>query len=349
MTLLFASSCTKKDDIGSEAFPEDNKSVVISDSLELLCYTLKDAIGRTDENVPSLVGTFKDPVFGKSSAELYAQFVLPLLNYKFKNTVLIADSVILTLSYTGFQGDAKSLPQKINVYALTQCCFNVVPKLTIKLTYLSGGQTKTVVIDEIKPDNCGWVNYTKYIAPWEGNDGGKATISISLDESGIGDGNDFVVDNIFLTELQPIDKSITNSVSVTPSGNGNIVGNFTGTLPAGTGFSWSIVTLDADGQSDVNCPEVANPQTWWTATTNFPGFDGCKLNGNTPGKLLPGKTYKIVFGTFGPCNAWDAVVFTCMVDPATGKMKLLKKEYYVQDNEPVLKKGKYVIFPPRDL
>jgi hypothetical protein len=225
-----------------------------------------------------------------------------------------------------------------NVYAFTQCCFNVTPKLTVKLTYTSNGQTKTIVIDEIKPDNCGWVNYTKYIAPWEGNDGGKATLSISVDESGIGDGNDFVVDNIFLTELQPIDKAITNSVSITPAANGNITGTFSGTLPVGTGFGWYIVTLDANGQPDANCPEVANPQTWWTATTNFPGFDGCKINGNSPGKLLPGKTYKIVFGTFGPCYAWDAVVFTVLVDPATGKIKLLKKDDIPLQNDPIFKK-----------
>jgi hypothetical protein len=256
---------------------------------------------------------------------------------------------------TNSQGSRIIWKQKINfdawkqyrfcadIMPLANCCFNVPPKINITLTYNSGGQAKTIDLRKNTQGDCGWIKYSTGIAEWQGADNNIAAITVSLDESGVGDGNDFVIDNIFLTELQPIDKAITNNVTVAPSGNGNITGTFSGTLPAGTGFSWSIVTLDANGQPDTNCPEVANPQTWWTATTNFPGFDGCKLNGNQPGKLLPGKTYKIVFGTFGPCNAWDAVVFTVQVDPATGKIKLLKKED-IPLKDPVFKRGSKFTF-----
>jgi hypothetical protein len=226
---------------------------------------------------------------------------------------------------------------------LTQCCFNVTPKLEIKLTYQSGGQTKTVLLNQTTTENCG-IKYAQTIAQWEGSDGGTATISITLDETGIGDGNDFILDNITLIELQPIPKSITNSSSVTAGANLTINGNFTGILPAGASCGWFITPLDANGQPDANCP--SGPLSWWSPNTNFQGFVGCGLSGSLPGKLLPGKSYKVHFATAGTCFAWDAATFTVTVNPASMKMIIKKEEKTEINNDPVIKSLRMKTDPP---
>ena len=221
-----------------------------------------------------------------------------------------------------------------DIIPLVQCCFNVVPKLEIKLTYQSSGQTKTVLLNQTSPENCG-IKYSQAVAQWEGSDGGTANLSITLDETGIGDGNDFVLDNIAFVELQPIAKAITNSASVSQSGGLSFNGNFSGTLPAGASCGWFITPLDANGQPDPNCPVA--PLQWWSANTNFQGFVGCGLSGNAPGKLLPGKSYRITFATAGTCYAWDAAQFTIKVDPASMKMIITKDEKVDISKDPVLK------------
>ncbi len=227
-----------------------------------------------------------------------------------------------------------------DIILLPQCCFNVVPKLEIKLTYKSGGQVKTVLLNQSSAGPCG-INYSQTVAQWEGSDPNSAVLSISVDESGSGDGNDFILDNIALVELQPISKTITNSSAIQVDGNLNITGSFSGTLPGlpgEAGFGWYITPLDNSGQPDPNCPPVNNPAAWWTATTNFPGFTGCGISGNSPGKLLPGKSYLIYFGTFGKCYAWDAAVFKVSVNPASKKAIIEKKLINDLKNEPALNK-----------
>lgn len=220
-----------------------------------------------------------------------------------------------------------------DVFPFTQCCFNVVPKITMKLTYTSGGQPRTILLDKVSTDNCGWTKYTKGMAQWEGADNNTATITISLDQTGIGDGNDFALDNISFRELLPIDKGITNNVQVTagpptgPNNTYNITGTYLGSsLPAGIGFQWIVMeTNTATNPPSIVCDINTNPQSWQTTTTNFPGFKNCQVSGNAPGIFEPGKTYRIAFGTFGFCNAWDAVIFTVRVDPATRKATITKE------------------------
>jgi hypothetical protein len=230
-----------------------------------------------------------------------------------------------------------------DVFVLNQCCLNVAPKITMTLTYTSGGQTKTVLLDQLSTDACNWSRYTKGLAQWEASDNNTATITISLDESGIGDGNDFVLDNISFKEIFPIAKSITNSVTLTvgaPTGPNNsygITGNFTGTLPGGIGFQWIVMEATNANPPAVVCDINTNPLSWQTPTTTFPGLKNCLVAGTVPGVFEPGKTYKIAFGTFGFCNAWDAVIFTVRVDPATRKATIIKDDKVVVETEAVFK------------
>jgi hypothetical protein len=234
-----------------------------------------------------------------------------------------------------------------DVFVLNQCCLNVIPKIKMTLTYTSGGQPKTISLNQVTTDACNWSKYTKGLAQWEASDNNTATITISLDETGIGDGNDFVLDNISFREIFPIAKTITNSVTLTvgePTGPNNsygITGNFTGALPGGIGFQWIVMEVNTTtNPPSIVCDINTNPLSWQTPTTTFPGLKNCQVAGTAPGVFEPGKTYKIAFGTFGFCNAWDAVIFTVRVDPATRKATITKDDKVVVETEPVFKKLK---------
>jgi hypothetical protein len=223
------------------------------------------------------------------------------------------------------------------VLPLNQCCFNVAPKLEMKLTYQSGGQQKTIILNQTSTDNCGWIKYAAFAQAWEGSDGGTGTLSITLDETGIGDGNDFVLDNIALIELKPIDKAIQNQSSVTIAADLSIKATFTGTLPPGIVGLWLITPLDASGNPDPTCPDAQ--LKWWSTNTNFVNFNGCGLtNTNLPGKVIQGKSYNIYFATYGDCNAWDVVKFKVAYNPANKMMPVVTKEEKVTEkSEPALK------------
>lgn len=118
--LVLNTGCNKRDDLGVDVLPPDNKTSLISDSLELISYTVKEDDGRSDEIPAVLVGTFNDPLMGKVSAELNAQFVLPTLNFTYQGNSPVADYAELTLNLKGFYGNVNAQPQKINVYQLTE-------------------------------------------------------------------------------------------------------------------------------------------------------------------------------------------------------------------------------------
>lgn len=78
-------------------------------------FTFVDEKQRTDKPAYNLLGTFNDPVFGKTTADFACQFRLTGYPDFSKNAQV--DSLVLSLLYMDVYGDTKT-PQKIKVYEL---------------------------------------------------------------------------------------------------------------------------------------------------------------------------------------------------------------------------------------
>jgi hypothetical protein len=118
MILLF--SCKDPDELGLEVQPaSDQVSVLKTDSVTLLTRTVKeDSLPSTNVSY-QLLGSYNDPVFGRSDAGFYTQVSLGLTFSNLTDTVLIPDSLVLSLAYAGHYGDT-STTQTVHVYQLTQ-------------------------------------------------------------------------------------------------------------------------------------------------------------------------------------------------------------------------------------
>lgn len=113
-------NCEKDPDkVGSEIIPESDKlNVAYSDTASLRAYSIRSDSVRTDETSRNLLGSYKDAVFGKTTASFFTQLRLSSVNPDFgPNPVL--DSLVLTLDYSGYYGDTNTALQ-LHVYELSE-------------------------------------------------------------------------------------------------------------------------------------------------------------------------------------------------------------------------------------
>lgn len=122
IVLLF-SSCKKKENvIGSSIQPEgDQLGLEMVDTLSLITYTTLGDSVRTDELAGnSLLGSYYDPFFGTTKANLFAQIRLQsAIDFTPSSGDLndiVIDSVFLYLELTGFYGNLQA--QNFEVYQL---------------------------------------------------------------------------------------------------------------------------------------------------------------------------------------------------------------------------------------
>ncbi len=118
LTLFF--SCTKEPDkIGLSIQPEEDKlNVNLTDSLYVLAYSeIIDSI-QTDEFSQNVLGSYVDPVFGKTTASIYTQIRLSDNDVDFGESPVL-DSIVLNLAYNGYYGYTGDY-QTINVYELSE-------------------------------------------------------------------------------------------------------------------------------------------------------------------------------------------------------------------------------------
>lgn len=124
--LLFAAialsvSCKKESAIGTDIQPDtDLINALATDSVSLFTYTVKEDSLRSDEPAIVQIGNINDIQFGKTSASLFTQFVIPngLLNIDFGATAVL-DSSALSLAYDyDYYGDTLA-QQTFRVYQMT--------------------------------------------------------------------------------------------------------------------------------------------------------------------------------------------------------------------------------------
>lgn len=113
-------SCTQNPSkVGFDLLPSGDLVLVRKDSTltvaNIQAFTQTDGNQRTDEPEFNLLGTFNDPVFGKTTADFALQFRID--SFPEKQNVLEVDSLVLYLLYNELYGDTLT-PQKIKVYEM---------------------------------------------------------------------------------------------------------------------------------------------------------------------------------------------------------------------------------------
>ena len=128
--IVVAASCTKPVLIGSDFLEDEKSSLNFLDSFDLTFHTLRtDSVVVHSDNVSKqlivyLLGHLNDPIFGRSTAEIYAQPLLPgqgsVLRTTTENPVTL-DSVVLQLRYDtlGLYGTLSD-PVTIEVYRMRE-------------------------------------------------------------------------------------------------------------------------------------------------------------------------------------------------------------------------------------
>lgn len=118
--LTFIISC-KKDGKLTPDFENGDLSVSFTDTFSLNTVVIQEDSLRTDLSNLNLLGLYNDSIFGPVSSSIYTQVLLTGVNVDFNNIVsdpALLDSVVLTLDYQSFYGDAAA-PMIIEVYKLS--------------------------------------------------------------------------------------------------------------------------------------------------------------------------------------------------------------------------------------
>ena len=120
MVVIFWGCKSDINDLGKDLlFPGDLVNVRNHSEKNIMAYTFTDGNQRTDEAVFNLLGTFNDPLFGKTTADFACQFRLSGYPDSLKKISIKPqiDSLVLSLVYREVYGDILT-PQHIKVYEL---------------------------------------------------------------------------------------------------------------------------------------------------------------------------------------------------------------------------------------
>jgi hypothetical protein len=118
-SLFFINACTDPGEIGMELLPSGDL-INVGNRIEkerIKAYTFIDDSVRTDGSNMSLLGSFKDPVFGTSTVDL--AFQLRLASYPGFKEGATADSIKFFFYYFTVYGDTSTV-QKLRFYELTE-------------------------------------------------------------------------------------------------------------------------------------------------------------------------------------------------------------------------------------
>lgn len=121
LTLLYA--CNEPTGIGRDLLGEGDLITALTDTFTIRTYTIAGDSTYATLLLDNLIGSDDDPVFGRTTAGLYTQVTLPTNNFDFTpdtgSTVYVFDSIVLSLSLTGYYGD-EDVPHNISVYRMTE-------------------------------------------------------------------------------------------------------------------------------------------------------------------------------------------------------------------------------------
>ncbi|MBN1338085.1 MAG: DUF4270 domain-containing protein [Bacteroidales bacterium] len=112
-------ACNKQSEIiGLNLVEGDRLEVGLDTTISLFAYSEREDSTRTDELDKNLLGSYYDPVFGRSTASFYTQVRLSVNAPAFGDSP-VTDSVILTLIYSGYYGNTSTV-QDFKVHEITE-------------------------------------------------------------------------------------------------------------------------------------------------------------------------------------------------------------------------------------
>ncbi|MFY7707362.1 MAG: DUF4270 domain-containing protein [Flavobacteriales bacterium] len=143
---IFASSCKRPTtDVGGDLIPEDDLlNVLQSDTMTILAETVKEDSLQTSDLSTVMLGTYVDPILGRTTASFYTQVTLSTSNPSFPTNAVV-DSVVLALVYSN------RLYGKINNQMLA--VHRITEDLNPDSNYFNIRQIDYNLFDEIKPEN----------------------------------------------------------------------------------------------------------------------------------------------------------------------------------------------------
>ena len=182
---------------------------------------------------------------------------------------------------------------------LQQCCFDIRPTIDV---LVDGDSVASIILDNTSTNPCDWQNVN---IPLDVNSN-SVTISFELDESLLGDGNDFAIDDISLYELEEFDLMLSTQDQRPKDANImasiNLIDVVDDSLPSlECQYKWTVglvEDIDIQGQEfsldsmTVACgdSEQTTAYPWNTLTTDFIGYDGTNTFNSTatPGQFGEG-------------------------------------------------------------
>ncbi len=121
LSFILLPSCKDPEELGLEVLPNaDQVFVLNTDTTTLATQTIVEDSLLSSGVSYQLLGSYSDPVFGRSDASFYSQVSLGLTpNFGQPGEVLVPDSLVLSLAYAGYYGDT-STAQIIHVYRMNE-------------------------------------------------------------------------------------------------------------------------------------------------------------------------------------------------------------------------------------
>ncbi|MBV8253765.1 MAG: DUF4270 domain-containing protein [Chitinophaga sp.] len=130
VSVLYASSgCNQATLLGTNLIPPgdlvNSQDSIVSNIITRNVSKYDSTIINNFNSYTHILGSITaDPVFGKTHAFLFMQVGLPQSAFTFQGTNQTLDSVVLSLSYSGYTGDSTT-PQTFNVYRMNEPGFKI--------------------------------------------------------------------------------------------------------------------------------------------------------------------------------------------------------------------------------
>ncbi|MBP9883015.1 MAG: DUF4270 domain-containing protein [Chitinophagales bacterium] len=121
LAALALGSCKKSTEIGIGILPASSDiNAIFTDTFKIVTTSLKQDSLVTSNQFYSLLGNMYDPVFGKSYAAIFTEFLLPTTAIDLGDPdTLFLDSVVLTMAYFKTYG-YEDVPQSFSVYEVLE-------------------------------------------------------------------------------------------------------------------------------------------------------------------------------------------------------------------------------------
>jgi len=117
--LMASTSCNKSNFIGEELLPEEDFLYSTRvDTFKIITYTDRDDSVVTSQNAFYALGSINSEFYGKATAGIFGQVLLPANNLFFGDNPQI-DSVVITLDYASYYGDTAAT-HCVSVYRMTE-------------------------------------------------------------------------------------------------------------------------------------------------------------------------------------------------------------------------------------